>query len=779
MCADFLFLSVLSLMSLESLKGVKKLLRRRIFAYLVLYASGIAAGCLFFECNKYFVSIFLLISVVLIVRYIDVEYIPEETNKEKLILIIIMLVGFMLFTLNYINMNRPLLDNNHDVINEHEIKSIEGKVISYKEKNDGCQLVVNPTSIEGSGKIIVTNKQIFDEDILGSEIKCYGTLDKPSSAENPGCFNYKIYLNGKGISHSFYAERIKIKGNTNALIWNYKRSVSKLKNRFLNQFKNSKNRAFIKGAIFGDKSDIDKETLEEFNTNSTGHILAVSGLHVGFLFTLLKIISRRRKTKVITGVIILILLMYGEMTGWSTSTVRAVLVLSLSMLSIYFRRPNDLLSLVSTAGIIILTNNPYQLFNSGFQMSFIALTGIAFLTKPLSYFLGDYLAGLLSIQIAILPLIGFYYSGINILSCLINIPIVFLASILVPACILGVGILLAMGFVPDFYIAFLNLISNLVIKTNDILSFNKFFYYNVLGVNAGLLVGLYIILFFTSSEWMRIKMLRKDRASIRRVMSLILIPIVLVSIGTRNNFINDDVVFVSVGQGDCTHIRADGHDVLIDGGGDRNYNVGEKILKPYLLKNGAKNIDVAVATHLHMDHYKGLEELSETFTIGKILIPSEGINYGNKIMLSKKVYVESVWPLDRNAQVYSSENENENNMVYIIYCGDKKILITGDMLEKDEIEMVNYYRGTDKLDCDVLKVGHHGSRSSTTEELINAVTPHVAVISVGKNNVYGHPHQETLDILNEHGIITYRTDINGAVGIEFRAKKIVIDTMKL
>ena len=140
-----------------------------------------------------------------------------------------------------------------------------------------------------------------------------------------------------------------------------------------------------------------------------------------------------------------------------------------------------------------------------------------------------------------------------------------------------------------------------------------------------------------------------------------------------------------------------------------------------------------------------------------------------------------IWPVRESDISLSADDENEHNMVYMVHYKGVRIMVTGDLLEEDELEMIDYYRHNNSLDtlrCDVLKVAHHGSKSSSSEAFLDAAKPLVAVISVGQNNLYGHPHDQTLERLKKRGIRTYRTDINGTVGIDIRSNKIIVDTLQ-
>jgi competence protein ComEC len=318
---------------------------------------------------------------------------------------------------------------------------------------------------------------------------------------------------------------------------------------------------------------------------------------------------------------------------------------------------------------------------------------------------------------------------------------------------------------------------------------------------------------------MRVRILRKEfKEAAAAFLSIVLITAMLWAAGF-NTFSDDEVVFVSVGQGDCTHIRAEGHDVLIDGGGSSYTNIGRKTLMPYLLSNRAERVELALVTHLHMDHYLGITQLCEAYPVGAVGIPAgyrrsieaardsssfgrktspnlpdlsalpEGfenlpdekiwLETGTRITIADDVWIEPIWPPPGQNGDISADDENENNMVYIVNYDGVKLMITGDLVEEDELEMVKYYAGTDILNCDVLKVGHHGSKTSSSEEFLDAVSPKVGVIQVGRDNFYGHPHPQTLERLEERGIQVYRTDLNGAVGIDIRKGTIfAIDLVK-
>ena len=228
---------------------------------------------------------------------------------------------------------------------------------------------------------------------------------------------------------------------------------------------------------------------------------------------------------------------------------------------------------------------------------------------------------------------------------------------------------------------------------------------------------------------------------------------------------------MDVGQGDCIHLRAGRKNILIDGGGKIEYNTGKRTLKPYLLKNGAGKIDAALATHLHTDHYKGLTELQECMRVEKLY---KEMTAGSTLKITDNIRIETLWPLEIKEK--NAQDENKNCSVFMIYYDKYKILVTGDLDSEGEREMIRYYGNSGRLRADVLKIGHHGSKTSTCEEFLKCVSPKIAVVQVGKNT-YGHPASETLQRLEKQGCMLFRNDRDGAIGLCLKEESIQIHTV--
>ena len=285
----------------------------------------------------------------------------------------------------------------------------------------------------------------------------------------------------------------------------------------------------------------------------------------------------------------------------------------------------------------------------------------------------------------------------------------------------------------------------------------------------------------------------------KRIIIILLSVILLFSIF---HFIpkNLKIYFLDVGQGDCTFIvTPKNKTILIDGGGSTgsDFDVGESTLIPYILDRGYKKIDLMFISHFDQDHVGGLltvlkelkvnrvciskqEENSENYQkfleiIKEKDIPVTIVKLGDKIKIENSLYFDILWPQEDQI----TENRINNNAIVMkLNYNGFSCLFTGDIEKIAEDKMVSLYKDKFVLESDILKVAHHGSKTSTTENFLELVNPKNCLIGVGKNNLFGHPSNEIVERLEELDVKVYRTDINGEISIIVNNKgKYIINSM--
>lgn len=251
---------------------------------------------------------------------------------------------------------------------------------------------------------------------------------------------------------------------------------------------------------------------------------------------------------------------------------------------------------------------------------------------------------------------------------------------------------------------------------------------------------------------------------------------------------------IDVGQGDsCLIITPQNQKMLVDGGGTENYEIGENVLKPFLLEEGITEINYIIISHFDSDHAKGILEILDDFKIENIIIPtqfSESENYnkfkeiskkenfktivvekGKRIKIEENIYIDVLWPDSKN--VINENGINNNSIVCKMIKGNFSILFTGDIEEPAEEKIVELYENKNTLKSTILKIAHHGSKSSSTQYFLDLVKPKIALIGVGENNKFGHPNQGVLERLKEMNVKIYRTDIDGQIVVTVRDGTIV------
>lgn len=661
--------------------------------------------------------------------------------------------------------------------------AVTGRVVSIVKKDDEyfkLQLsdvsIISDNGARSYKKKILVNvySDIADyRTVLWDRVYITGEVSIPKERSNPGTFDYRRYLKSIGIRCIITAENIenvKKAGGIAALLKSAKCRTADIFESALGD-----DSAVVMGLLFGETSGIDEDIIETFRRGGTAHVLAVSGLHLGLLYSFLCRFKRKKRSIPADIAIVLALSAYTALAGFTASVVRACLMIFIHIAGNHLNRRYDLISSTCVSMIIILAVNPMQVYSAGFQMSFLAVITLGIMIPLIQKKIKGILLPMIAVQTGMVPYTMYVFNYVSLTSVISNIPVYFIAAAMIPA---GISVI-AFCWLPVIAkpaAMITGLFVKLLLWCNDFTYMGGVFTFDVASPSVIFLAVYYIFIFYMCSEAGQIALIRRNYKKIAAVFAAAVICGAGCSVYLSDGFEKTDMVFVDVGQGDCLHIKAGGKNLLIDGGGSFNYNVGKSTLKPYLLKNGVTKIDMAIATHLHTDHYQGLKELSQTYRIKKLGVyeansvnenhlkkefKTDEILYlaaGDVINMSRNVSVEVLSP-DRGNPL-DEKDENKNSLVLRVNVKGSSVLMTGDIDEKGEKTLI---ADTD-IKADILKIAHHGSRYSSCEKFIAVAAPKIAVIQVGKNT-YGHPSEEVIKRLEEHKITVLRNDEQGAVGI--------------
>ena len=661
--------------------------------------------------------------------------------------------------------------------------AVTGRVVSIVKKDDEyfkLQLsdvsIISDNGARSYKKKILVNvySDIADyRTVLWDRVYITGAVSIPKERSNPGTFDYRRYLKSIGIRCIITAENIenvKKAGGIAALLKSAKCRTADIFESALGD-----DSAVVMGLLFGETSGIDEDIIETFRRGGTAHVLAVSGLHLGLLYSFLCRFKRKKRSIPADIAIVLALSAYTALAGFTASVVRACLMIFIHIAGNHLNRRYDLISSTCVSMIIILAVNPMQIYSAGFQMSFLAVITLGVMIPLIQKKIKGILLPMIAVQTGMVPYTMYLFNYVSLTSVISNIPVYFIAAAMIPA---GISVI-AFCWLPVIAkpaAMITGLFVKLLLWCNDFTYMGGVFTFDVASPSVIFLAVYYIFIFYMCSEAGQIALIRRNYKKIAAVFAAAVICGAGCSVYLSDGFEKTDMVFVDVGQGDCLHIKAGGKNLLIDGGGSFNYNVGKSTLKPYLLKNGVTKIDMAIATHLHTDHYQGLKELSQTYRIKKLGVyeansvnenhlkkefKTDEILYlaaGDVINMGRNVSVEVLSP-DRGNPL-DEKDENKNSLVLRVNVKGSSVLMTGDIDEKGEKTLI---ADTD-IKTDILKIAHHGSRYSSCEKFIAVAAPKIAVIQVGKNT-YGHPSEEVIKRLEEHKIAVLRNDEQGAVGI--------------
>lgn len=631
----------------------------------------------------------------------------------------------------------------------------------YKIEEDKMKLeLVCKEKLVGSYYFKDDEYKFFKEKVnIGSSVSIKGKLVSPKNNTVPYLFNYKKYLYNKRVYYTLKIDNIKIlKENSNPFI--------KLKNRVIKHVNSYKDSTYLYAFILGKTELISDEVLTSYRENGISHLFALSGLHVSIFSSILLFILKKLRFKEILNyvIIFIFLLLFSFITGFSPSILRATLLFFLLGINKVFYLNIRTLDILYLVFIILVIINPFIIYNLSFILSFTAAFFLIFssdLLKGKNYFVSLFKVSLLS-YFASLPLSIYYFGYTNLLGTILNLVFVPLVSFVVFP-------LTLLTFIISKFYSILNITTNLLESLS--LLFNKFkiiIYFPK--------IYLIFVFIYLSILMLYIKFKKK--------ICLYLIIVLLIFFKIRPYMDNNTYIYyIDVGQGDSILVVTPhlNKTILIDTGGIVSFNENYKsnIVKnktiPFFRRIGINKVDYLFLTHGDYDHAGEANELLSNFCVKKVFINKGNINNIEKKINNKEVLMLKNFVIDNikvnslNNNVFNNENDDSTILLFNIY--DYKFLFMGDASIKTEEYLLNNYI---LPNVDILKVGHHGSYTSTSTDFINVIKPKYSVISVGENNMYKHPNKSVLDILDNTKL--FRTDVDGTIEVKISKKGYKIKT---
>lgn len=798
-------------------KGVT-VIKRPVFWILLAFVLGEVIAV--FDLN---IAVPCIVLAIIVIRKIIIK--AYEDMGAFVVIFFTLIMGFMLMS-NEITTRNHIYDlKENTVIVQGKIYKIENTAFGTNIYLKGVEVENGEKSV--SVKRIFVNTEKIPNVKIGNIIKVRGKLRQFEEAANKGNFDSKKYYLSLGFYGKIEAGTIEVinsdySGIRQGLYEMRMEIIERLEklcsdNKGIFSIINNKN-GIIGAIILGDKTDLDSDIKELYSVSGIAHILAISGLHISFIgMAIYRLLRRRFRFLFSAAVSIPVVLSFGIMSGFGISTIRAIIMFILKIIGEVLGRKYDAITAISLAGLVLLVQNPFVVCNSGFQMSFGAIIAIVLILPIVEEILNTdnkiikVLSANFTISLVMNPILAWNYYELPTFSFLLNIVVVPLMSVVIVSSIAGIFCSCIMfGFgkavifpgcgILELYTFLCNIINkssvaSIVVGQPKVTII--IVYYAILLV---VLFGLKNIRTkYTRAEKERniIKketglVLEKKAKKERRIkgqnvklrlaciVGFLLLNCLIYYIPNPGFYIT----FINVGQGDGILIHGDnGTKVMVDGGSTSEKQVAKNCIVPYLKAEGIGTIDYSIITHTDKDHISGILEILENNNSNRIriknlvmpdinmkddtyneLIEKAKLKKINVLYIKKgdtlslgKTKIKCIYP----ETTTTASDKNDYCTVLSVKNKTSKILLTGDISKeieekiKDDIEE-NYT---------VLKVAHHGSNYSSSEKFLKKVNPKYSIISVGKNNSYGHPGNETMERLRKQGGVIYRTDEKGGITI--------------
>lgn len=638
----------------------------------------------------------------------------------------------------------------------------------------------------------------------GDDVVIGGMLSRPEGLKNPGVFDYSRYLRIKDI-YSFLktGPHDTVKVLKPASLFSIPGIAYKLRHWArisIESYFDRRHAGFLKSIVIGDRAQLEEGINEDFIRTGTVHVLAISGLNVGFVAAIfLSIFGLMRIPRKINLVLTLALLVfYMFVTGANPPIVRAVIMFGIFAAGYILNRDADPLNTLSLAALIILLQNPNELFDPSFQLSFASVASIIIFAPPmikavrpggeklrrlpqrLKFYVLASAAVSAAAWVGSAPLTAAYFNIISPVSFLANLVIVPALSLLTGLSFLFLALAPLSGYLGHLLSYVISATDNIVFFANHVMASMPLAYFRVPSPPAYLSVLFYLTALLV--------FLPKKKYLILAALLLCNLAVWPMALPGEKNL---EITFLDVGQGDSIYVKTpSGANILVDGstgGQEGRFDMGRAVIAPYLWNKGVFRIDLLVVTHFHEDHLGGLIYVLKNFDIGCVM--DNGI-----VSLDQKLYRTYLKAIkDRRIKHISAQrgdmirgfggidiyvlnpdpeiadtDSNDNSLVIKLVYKDFGALLCGDITEK-AIEKLAQYPGY--LKSDVVKVPHHGGVLGDRTKIkyfFEALSSRAAVISVGRHNRYGMPSEKTEGAILSSGAALYETKDSGAVTIKVK-----------
>jgi len=555
--------------------------------------------------------------------------------------------------------------------------------------------------------------------------------------------------------------------------------------------------AVVEALLLGERGRMDHGYSQSLQHAGIYHLFAISGAHIAIisflLFSFFKFL--RFPNRLNYSILILFLVFFAFLVEGRPSVLRATIMAIAFLVGKLIWRNVDLLNTLSISAFILLFINPLNLFSLGFQLTFGAtLSIILFFPRIIKFIprlpwrISEIFVLSLTAQLGVLPLIALTFNRVTFSSLLLNFAAIPLVGLIMAFGYIFLLFSVTFSFIADIFSRLIYILVDILMAISKIFDPFPALSYRIPSPPLLVLLGYYLFLTIFLVQ----KKIRKQKFITLSVFALFFALLVIYPFSSHSKTLK--LTFIDVGQGDSILVEFPGNNkMLVDGGGipEETFDIGERVVSPFLWRKGIKKIGFLVLTHAHPDHLNGLKAVARNFKIKEFweaFSPLENKSYAEfKSLISSKticvrrfrgqektiddVKIEVLNP--KQADPYVFRVHNDHSLVLRIVYGQTSFLLTGDISKAVEEELE---RTSVTLESQVLKSPHHGSDSSSSENFLEAVAPQIVVISVGRGNIYNLPGQDVLDRYEQNEARIYRTDQVGAVEISSDGKEIFIRT---